>query len=85
MINLTLKYRRFLAIGLSPIIGELSFLTIFLIINWIDSFRNVIHDGPEFDNGLLYGFFFPILFGSAIIFQLAIFEPIYFNLKNAIY
>jgi len=80
--SLNFNQRRLLAIGLAPIIGEITFVIIFSIFTLIDSYRDVIHDGPEIPDNILWSFFFPILFICAFIFQILILEPLYFALKS---
>jgi hypothetical protein len=80
------KKRNILAILVSPIIGEISFLILFFINNLIDIYYPKGMDGPMIGNGILYYFFFPILFVGALIFQTIILEPIFrrYRKRNAL-
>ena len=71
------KRRNIFAILISPVIGEISFLILFFIIKLIDNFFPKEMDGPMIGDGILYYFFFPILFVGALIFQIIILEPVF--------
>ena len=71
------KRRNLLAILISPVIGEISFLILFFIIKLIDNVFPKEMDGPMIGDGILYYFFLPILFVGALIFQIIILEPIF--------
>ncbi len=71
------KRRNLLAILISPVIGEISFLILFFIIKLIENVFPKEMDGPIIGDGILYYFFFPILFIGALIFQIIILEPIF--------
>jgi len=76
------KKRNILAILISPIIGEIAFLILFFINRLIDTYYPKEMDGPMIGDGILYYFFFPILFIGALIFQIIILEPIFRRFKN---
>jgi len=76
------KKRNILAILISPVIGEISFLILFFINKLINTYSPKEMDGPMIGDGILYYFFFPILFTGALIFQNIILEPIFRIFKN---
>ena len=67
-----------------PVVGKLSFLIVFFICKLIDTIAPKEVDGPMIGDGILYFFFFPILFLGVIIFQIGILEPIFrgYNRKS---
>jgi SNF family Na+-dependent transporter len=76
------KKRNILAILISPVIGEIFFLILFFINKLIDIYFPKEMDGPMIGDGILYYFFFPVLFIGALIFQIIILEPIFRKFKN---
>lgn len=76
------KNRNILAILISPVIGEISFLILFFINKLIDTIYPKEMDGPMIGDEILYYFFFPILFFGALIFQIIIIEPIFRGFKK---
>ena len=58
-------------------IGEISFLILFYIIKLIDNIFPKEMDEPMIGNGILYYFFFPILFIETLILQIIILELIF--------
>ena len=71
------KKRNIFAILISPVIGEITFLILFFIITLVDKVYPKEIYGPMIEDGILYYFFFPILFVGALIFQIIILEPIF--------
>ena len=76
------KARNILAILISPVIGEISFLILFFTNKLIETHYPKEIDGPMIGDEILYYFFFPILFIGAIIFQVIVLEPIFRRFKN---
>jgi len=76
------KKRNILAMLISPVIGEIFFLILFFTNKLIDTIYPKEMDGPMIGDGILYYFFFPILFLGAVIFQIAILEPIFRRYKR---
>jgi len=78
--------RNILAILISPVIGEISFLILFFVNNLINTYYPKEMDVPMIGDGILYYFFFPILFLGALIFQIIIIEPIFrrFRRRNVL-
>ncbi len=76
------RKRNLLAIITSPIVGWIFLLVVFFIVLQIDKINPKEMDGPMIGDGILYYFFFPILFISTLIFQIVILEPIFRRIKK---
>jgi len=79
---MTDRKRNILAIITSPIIGWIFlFIAYFIILN-VEKINPKEIDGPMIEDGILYYFFFPILFVGTLIFQIIILEPILRRLRR---